>query len=99
MEEALGKIRPHTSSSLAHQKTPATLLHALEATFQEQKTEKSPTAYFAALLTTLDGTLQKKDIGLGDGDVLPSRTVSIGSGLTFRTPASDQSKLEYFTIS
>lgn len=72
MEEALAKIRPHTSSSLPHQKTPATLLHALEATLQEQKTEKSPTAYFAALLTTLDGTLQMKDIGLGDGDVLPA---------------------------
>jgi ribosomal RNA-processing protein 12 len=72
MEEALAKIRPHTSSSLAHQKTPATLLHALEATLQEQKTDRSPTAYFASILTTLDGTLQKKDIGLGDGDVLPA---------------------------
>lgn len=72
MEDTLAKIRPHTSSSLAHQQTPATLLHALEETLQEQKTEKSPTAYFAALLTTLDGTLQKKDIGLGDGDVLPA---------------------------
>ena len=72
MEETLAKIRPHTSSSLAHQKTPATLLHALEETLQEQKTEKSPTAYFATLLTTLDGTLQKQDIGFGDGDVLPA---------------------------
>ncbi|KAI0305771.1 armadillo-type protein [Multifurca ochricompacta] len=44
LDLALSKIRPHTTSSLEHQKTPATL---------------SPTAYFAALLTTLDGTLQK----------------------------------------
>lgn len=72
MEEALSKIRPHTSSSLAHQKTPATLLHALEATLEEQRTEKSPTAYFATILTTIDGTLQKKDVVLGDGDVLPA---------------------------
>ena len=68
----MAKIRPHTSSSLVHQKTPATLLHALEATLQEQKTDRSPTAYFASILTTLDGTLQKKDIALGDGDVLPA---------------------------
>lgn len=72
MEQALAKIRPHVSSSLAHQKTPATLLIALESTFKEQKTEASPTAYFAALLTTLDGTIQKRDLGLDEGDVLPA---------------------------
>ena len=72
MEEALAKIRPHTSSSLAHQKTPATLLIAIESTLHEQKTDLSPTGYFAALLTTLDGTVQKKDISLNDGDVLPA---------------------------
>lgn len=72
MEEALAKIRPHTSSSLSHQKIPATLLIALESTFRDQKTEGTPTAYFAALLTTLDGTVQKKDLGLNDGDILPA---------------------------
>ena len=72
MEEALSKIRPHTSSNLPHQKAPAILLRALESTIQEQNSEKSPTAYFATLLTTLDGTLQKKSIALGDGDVLPA---------------------------
>ncbi|KAJ2931221.1 hypothetical protein H1R20_g5799, partial [Candolleomyces eurysporus] len=72
MEEALAKIRPHVSSNLAHQKTPATLLAALEATFTEQKTERTSTAYFAALLTTLDGTVQKKELGLNEGDVLPA---------------------------
>ncbi|EPQ57690.1 hypothetical protein GLOTRDRAFT_37808 [Gloeophyllum trabeum ATCC 11539] len=75
MEQTLSKIRPHTNSSLAHQKAPATLLRALEATLDEQKIERTPTAYFAALLTTLDGTLQKeKDLGLslGEGDVLPA---------------------------
>ncbi|KIJ68150.1 hypothetical protein HYDPIDRAFT_83324 [Hydnomerulius pinastri MD-312] len=72
MEEALTKIRPHTSSSLAHQKTPANLLQALESTFTEMSTDRTPTAYFAALITTLDGTLQKKDVSLGDGDVLPA---------------------------
>lgn len=72
MEQALAKIRIHTSSSLPHQKTPALLLSALESTFKEQKTEPSSTAYFAALLTTLDGTLQKKELSLNDGDVLPA---------------------------
>src|SRR4051794_34023501 len=72
MEEALAKIRSHTSSKLLHQKTPAVLLHALEATFTEQNAEKTPTAYFAAILTTLDGTLQKGAPSLGEGDVLPA---------------------------
>ena len=72
METALAKIRPHTSSSLPHQKTPATLLHALESTLTETHADRTPTAYFAALITILDGTLQKKDTALGDGDVLPA---------------------------
>ena len=75
LEEALAKIRPHTSSSLPHQKAPANLLIALESTFTEQNTQKTPTAYFAALLTTLDSTLQAaRSSGpeLGDGDVLPA---------------------------
>ncbi|KAH9047869.1 NUC173-domain-containing protein [Lactarius hengduanensis] len=75
LDAALSKIRPHTTSSLEHQKTPATLLHALEATFDEQKTERSPTAYFAALLTTLDGTLQNEGssrLSFGEGDILPA---------------------------
>ncbi|KAH9839369.1 ribosomal RNA-processing protein 12 [Rhodofomes roseus] len=75
LETALAKIRPHTSSSLPHQKTPATLLHALEATFREQNTQPSPTAYFAALLTTIEGALQAAPTSgppLGDGDVLPA---------------------------
>ncbi|KAJ3537295.1 hypothetical protein NMY22_g5649 [Coprinellus aureogranulatus] len=72
MEDALSKIRPHVSSSLPHQKTPATLLAAVEATFAEQSTERTATAYFAALLTTLDGTIRKKDLSLGDGDILPA---------------------------
>lgn len=72
MEDALAKIRPHTSSSLAHQKTPANLLIALESTFKEQSTDATPTAYFAAILTTLDGTIQKKDVSLDEGAILPA---------------------------
>ena len=75
LEQALSKIRPHTSSSLPHQKAPATLLKALESTFNEHNTERSPTAYFAALLTTLDGSLQAARTtgpALGEGDVLPA---------------------------
>ena len=75
LEQALSKIRPHTSSSLPHQKAPAILLKALESTFREQNTEATATAYFAALLTTLDSTLQASRTSgpaLGDGDVLPA---------------------------
>ncbi|PPR02396.1 hypothetical protein CVT26_011364 [Gymnopilus dilepis] len=72
MEEALAKIRPHTTSSLPHQKAPASLLIALESTFREHNTEPTSTAYFAALLTTLDGTIQKKDTSLEDGAMLPA---------------------------
>jgi ribosomal RNA-processing protein 12 len=72
---ALSKIRPHTTSSLQHQKAPAALLSALEATLDEREAERSPTAYFAALLTTLDGTLQKNAssaLTFGEGDILPA---------------------------
>ncbi|KAA1475204.1 NUC173-domain-containing protein [Dentipellis sp. KUC8613] len=89
LDQALAKIRPHTSSNLAHQKAPATLLHALEATFQEQNTEKSPTAYFAALLTTLDGTIQKeKPSGLkfGEGDILPAELYLLALVAPFTPP-------------
>lgn len=72
MEEALAKIRPHTSSSLPHQKSPAQFLVALEATFREQNTEVTPTAYFAAILTTLDGSIQKKELSLEEGAILPA---------------------------
>jgi ribosomal RNA-processing protein 12 len=75
LDATLAKIRPHTTSSLEHQKAPATLLHALEATFDEQKTERSPTAYFAALLTTLDSTLKNEGssrLAFGEGDILPA---------------------------
>ncbi|OBZ70964.1 Ribosomal RNA-processing protein 12 [Grifola frondosa] len=75
LEQALSKIRPHTSSSLPHQKAPANLLNALESTFREQITDTSSTAYFAALLTTLDGALQTAQASgpsMGDGDILPA---------------------------
>jgi ribosomal RNA-processing protein 12 len=87
LEQALAKIRPHTSSNLPHQKTPATLLLALESTFQEQSTQKSSTAYFAALLTTLDGTLQKNDVRLGDGDVLPAELYLLALVAPFVSPS------------
>ena len=87
IETALAKIRPHTASSLAHQKAPAQLLLALESTFEEQATEKSPTAYFAALLTTLDGTVQNSRasgaLAFGEGDVLPAELYLLALVLPF----------------
>ncbi|EKM80725.1 hypothetical protein AGABI1DRAFT_71216 [Agaricus bisporus var. burnettii JB137-S8] len=72
MEDTLAKIRVHKSSAAPAHKTPATLLIAVESTLQEQNKDRSPTAYFAALLTTLDGTLQHKDLSLDEGAVLPA---------------------------
>lgn len=96
LEQALSKIRPHTSSNLAHQKAPATLLKALEATFREQNTQKTPTAYFAALLTTLDGTLQTSRTtgpAFGDGDVLPAELYLLALVAPFIPPPVLRSNL------
>jgi ribosomal RNA-processing protein 12 len=75
LDFVLSKIRPQTTSSLEHQKAPATLLYAIEATIDERKTERSPTAYFATLLTALGGTLQNNassGLALDEGDMLPA---------------------------
>ncbi|KAI6040319.1 armadillo-type protein [Pisolithus marmoratus] len=78
MEDALAKIRPHTRSPIAHQKSPADLLQALESTFKDKGTDRTPTAYFAALITTLDETIRKKETALGDGDILPAELYLLG---------------------
>ena len=87
IEAALAKIRPHMTSSLAHQKAPAHLLQALETTFEQQGTERSPTAYFAALLTTLDSTLRTSRssgaLTFGEGDVLPAELYLLALALPF----------------
>ena len=87
IETALAKIRPHTASSLAHQKAPAQLLQALESTFEQQGTERSPTAYFAALLTTLESTVQSsrssETLTFGEGDVLPAELYLLALVLPF----------------
>lgn len=100
LEDALQKIRPHTSSSLPHQKTPATLLAALEATLDEQSTERSPTAYFASLLTTLDSTIHKDQgsgIALGDGDVLPAELYLLALVAPFVPPAVIRAQISTIT--
>lgn len=90
LDFALSKIRPHTASSLEHQKAPANLLHALEATIDERKTERSPTAYLAALLTALGGTLQKdatSGLALDEGDMLPAELYLLSLVAPFIPPA------------
>lgn len=93
MEEALIKIRPHTTSNLAHQKAPANLLQALESTFQEKHTDRTPTAYFAALITTLDGTIHQKEISLADGDMLPAELYLLALVTPFVPPPVIQTNL------
>lgn len=93
MDDALAKIRPHTKSSLAHQKSPANLLCALESTLQEKSTDLTPTAYFAALVTALDRTVQKKETSLGEGDVLPAELYLLALVSPFVPPAVIQANL------
>ncbi|KAH7335724.1 armadillo-type protein [Rhizoctonia solani] len=74
LEPVLDKIRTHKNSKLAHQKTPATLLIALEQTFDEQNppTPRSAVAYCAALCTTLEQAVKGRNVSLGDGDLIPA---------------------------
>ena len=83
MDDVLAKIRPHATSSLLNQKTPASLLAAVESTLKEQGTEQTPTAYFAALLTTLSGTIQKNDLSLDEGAILPAELYLIARVMPF----------------
>ena len=87
IEAALAKIRPHTTSSLAHQKTPAQLLQALELTIEQQGTERSSTAYFATLLTTLESTVQDSrtsgTLTFREGDPLPAELYLLALVLPF----------------
>jgi len=68
-------------------KAPAQLLRALESAFDQQGTERSPTAYFAALLTTLDSTLQTSQtsgaLAFEEGDVLPAELYLLALVLPF----------------
>ncbi|KAI6121709.1 armadillo-type protein [Pisolithus sp. B1] len=93
MEDALAKIRPHTRSPIAHQKTPADLLQALESTFKDKGTDRTPTAYFAALITTLEETIRTKETSLGDGDVLPAELYLLGLVSPFVPHAVTQTHL------
>ncbi|CAE6500168.1 unnamed protein product [Rhizoctonia solani] len=74
LEPVLDKIRIHKNSKLAHQKTPATLLIALEQTFDEQNppTPRSAVAYCAALCTTLEQAVKGRNVSLGEGDLIPA---------------------------
>ncbi|KAJ1300373.1 hypothetical protein OPQ81_005192 [Rhizoctonia solani] len=73
LEIVLDKIRIHKNSKLAHQKTPATLLIALEQTFDEQTppTPRSAVAYCAALCTTLEQAVKGTSLSMGEGDLIP----------------------------
>ncbi|KDN48296.1 hypothetical protein RSAG8_02888, partial [Rhizoctonia solani AG-8 WAC10335] len=73
LELVLEKIRIHRNSKLAHQETPATLLIALEQTFDEQTppTPRSAVAYCAGLCTTLEQAVKGRKISVGEGDLIP----------------------------
>lgn len=54
MEDQLGRIRSQRNSKLDNQQKPAIILEAVEETLKSQNAQLTPTAYFAALLTTLE---------------------------------------------
>jgi len=81
---------------LAHQKKPAQLLVAFEPTSPvntgisvNPSSAATPTAsaYFAALVTTLQGTLTRNETSLNDGDVLPATLYLIAIVIPFAPPA------------
>jgi ribosomal RNA-processing protein 12 len=102
LDLALSKIRPQTASSLEHQKAPANLLHALEATIDEKKTERTSTAYFAAILTALGGTLQNdasSGLALDEGDMIPAELYLLALVAPFVPPPVIRGNLIPFCLS
>src|SRR5258708_15600614 len=90
LEDVLSKIRPHTASNLAHQKKPAQLLVALESMVHSTSGYNSsssptltPSVYFAALVTTLEGTLSRNETSLAEGDILPATLYLLAATIPF----------------
>jgi ribosomal RNA-processing protein 12 len=73
LEDGLSKLRPLVSSKLSHQKKPALLLKALESSLPQPIT---PTAYYAALVQTIQQAVAKEvkagELGVGEGDLIPA---------------------------
>ncbi|KAG8977817.1 hypothetical protein FRB90_008654, partial [Tulasnella sp. 427] len=76
LEAQLDKIRCNMDSGVPSQKAQAVLLQALESTLAQQASQKTPVAYFAALFTTLDGTIKRDNTlsgsSLTEGAILPA---------------------------
>ena len=60
MEKELEKIRRY-GNGLPAQARAASMLQAIESTLEEHDTTPSPTAYFAALISTIDSLLQREE--------------------------------------
>ncbi|CEJ02589.1 hypothetical protein RMCBS344292_16589 [Rhizopus microsporus] len=56
MEAKLERIRKQVNSKLDNQKLYAQTLIAIEETIQEQNEQLTPTAYFGAMMTTLQSS-------------------------------------------
>lgn len=88
IEDALSKLRPHTSSKLPHQKKPALLLKALESSLPEPIT---PTAYYAALVQTLQQAVTKElvsgELDVGEGDLIPAVLYLLSTVVDYVPPA------------
>lgn len=66
MDDRLSRIRSQKNSKLENQKHLALILSAVEENLEEQKSDKSPVAYFVSFLSLLDQNVQgEKFIDLG----------------------------------
>lgn len=88
LEDALSKLRPHVSSKLSHQKKPALLLKALESSLPQPI---SPTAYYAALVQTIQQAVAKDvkagQLEVGEGDLIPAVLYLLATVVEFVPPA------------
>lgn len=89
LEDALSRLRPHTTSKLVHQKKPALLLRALEGSLPQPIT---PTAYYAALIQTLQQAVAKEiaaddALATGEGDLIPAVLYLLSTIIDWVAPA------------
>lgn len=95
LTEPLDKVRLYSNSKLSHQSKPANLLKALESSLPSPI---SPTAYYAALVSTLQQTIAKEikqgEITVAEGDLVPAILYLLAIVVDFVPVAVVQSQSE-----
>lgn len=99
LEEALAKIRHHTSSKLPNQKAPAQLLLAVEETLkgsktdEEDKEQRSPTEYLMALQSMLKKASKESTKSTKNSNLLSSTMYLLTLVAPFVAPGVLRSQL------